>query len=137
MDNVMARIELTIPDEEHELFVRQARREGMPLSSWLLVAARAQLGPPRRAKRFASPEELRRFFARCDEREGPGVEPDWEEHLAVLNESKTRGLPPRMTFVDTNVFMYAVGKPHPLQSHAQQFFDEALGAASQHHQRKG
>ena len=30
-----------------------------------------------------------------------------------------------MIFVDTNVFMYAVGKPHPLQSSAQQFFDES------------
>ena len=30
-----------------------------------------------------------------------------------------------MIFVDTNVFMYAVGKPHPLQSRAQQFFDES------------
>ena len=31
-----------------------------------------------------------------------------------------------MIFVDTNVFMYAVGKPHPLQSRAQQFFHESL-----------
>ena len=31
-----------------------------------------------------------------------------------------------MTYVDTSVFMYAVGKPHPLQSHAQQFFHESL-----------
>ena len=30
-----------------------------------------------------------------------------------------------MTFVDTNVFMYAVGKPHPLQSPAQEFFVES------------
>ena len=31
-----------------------------------------------------------------------------------------------MIFVDTNVFMYAVGRPHPLQSRAQQFFDESM-----------
>ena len=31
-----------------------------------------------------------------------------------------------MTYVDTNVFMYAVGKPHPLQSRAQKFFHESL-----------
>ena len=31
-----------------------------------------------------------------------------------------------MIFVDTSVFMYAVGKPHPLQSPAQRFFDESL-----------
>ncbi|MBW1732056.1 MAG: type II toxin-antitoxin system VapC family toxin [Deltaproteobacteria bacterium] len=27
-----------------------------------------------------------------------------------------------MIFVDTNVFIYAVGKPHPLRSEAQEFF---------------
>ena len=31
-----------------------------------------------------------------------------------------------MTFVDTNVFMYAVGSPHPLQSAAQEFFDVSI-----------
>ena len=30
-----------------------------------------------------------------------------------------------MIFVDTNVFMYAVGRPHPLQASAQDFFVEA------------
>ncbi len=30
-----------------------------------------------------------------------------------------------MTFVDTNVFMYAVGRPHPLQSPAREFFFES------------
>ena len=30
-----------------------------------------------------------------------------------------------MIFVDTNVFMYAVGRPHALQAYAQDFFIEA------------
>ena len=30
-----------------------------------------------------------------------------------------------MIFVDTNVFMYAVGRPHALQTYAQDFFIEA------------
>ena len=30
-----------------------------------------------------------------------------------------------MTFVDTNVFMYAVGRPHALRTPAQEFFVEA------------
>lgn len=30
-----------------------------------------------------------------------------------------------MIFVDTNVFMYAVGRPHVLQANAQEFFVEA------------
>ena len=31
-----------------------------------------------------------------------------------------------MIFVDTNVFMYAVGKPHPLRFRAREFFDDSL-----------
>ena len=31
-----------------------------------------------------------------------------------------------MIFVDTNVFMYVVGRPHPLREHARQFFTDAL-----------
>ena len=31
-----------------------------------------------------------------------------------------------MIFVDTNVFMYAVGKPHPLKPRARGFFDDSL-----------
>lgn len=30
-----------------------------------------------------------------------------------------------MIFVDTNVFMYAVGRPHPLQASAREFFAES------------
>ena len=35
-----------------------------------------------------------------------------------------------MTFVDTNVFMYAVGRPHPLQRDARDFFSRALSDPS-------
>ena len=31
-----------------------------------------------------------------------------------------------MTFVDSNALMYAVGKPHPLQPEAQEFFLQAI-----------
>ncbi|MCY4435930.1 MAG: type II toxin-antitoxin system VapC family toxin [Chloroflexi bacterium] len=31
-----------------------------------------------------------------------------------------------MIFVDANVFMYAVGRSHPLQAHAQEFFADSL-----------
>ena len=31
-----------------------------------------------------------------------------------------------MIFVDTNVFMYAVGRSHPLRPRARQFFDDSL-----------
>lgn len=33
-----------------------------------------------------------------------------------------------MTFVDTNVFMYAVGGPHPLRAEARSFFEASLEA---------
>jgi predicted nucleic acid-binding protein len=32
-----------------------------------------------------------------------------------------------VVFVDTNVFMYAVGRPHPLREHAQAALKEATG----------
>ena len=32
-----------------------------------------------------------------------------------------------MTFVDTNVVMYAVGRPHPLQRAAREFFSQRAG----------
>lgn len=35
-----------------------------------------------------------------------------------------------MTFVDTNVFMYAVGGPHPLREPARAFFVDALAAGA-------
>ena len=48
---------------------------------------------PGRAQRFQSREDLQRFFAECDAREGPGAEPDWEVHKRAIEESRTRGLP--------------------------------------------
>jgi predicted nucleic acid-binding protein len=35
-------------------------------------------------------------------------------------------------FVDTNVFMYAVGREHPLRKPAQKFFESALGGKQKH-----
>ena len=89
----MARIQLIIPDEDRNRFVRQARREGMTLSAWLRAAGRERLEARQRAERFESPEDLKRFFKRCDEREGPGVEPDWEEHKRNIEASHLHGLP--------------------------------------------
>jgi predicted nucleic acid-binding protein len=33
-----------------------------------------------------------------------------------------------VTFVDTNVFMYAVGRPHPLRDEARTFFQDTLAS---------
>ena len=89
----MARVQLIIPDEDRDRFVRQARREGLTFSAWLRIAARERFEEQRRAECFDSPDDLKGFFARCDARRGPGVEPDWEEHKSVISESRLDGLP--------------------------------------------
>ena len=42
---------------------------------------------PGRAQRFQSREDLQRFWAECDAREGSGVEPDWK---SISAQSKSR-----------------------------------------------
>ena len=37
---------------------------------------------------FESAEELAAFFRECDAIPGPEREPDWEEHLEVINQSR-------------------------------------------------
>lgn len=87
----MTRVQLLIPDEDHARFANQARSEGMSLSAWLRAAANERLHRRSPAEPFESRSDVERFFASCDEREGPGPEPDWEQHLAVIGESRGRG----------------------------------------------
>ena len=51
------------------------------------------LAKPREVKKFQTREEFEEFWKHCDEIAGPGREPDWEEHLKTINESRMRGLP--------------------------------------------
>ena len=44
-------------------------------------------GPPRPGA-FESPAELDEFFRECDAAEGPEREPDWEQHLRVMDKSR-------------------------------------------------
>ena len=87
----MARVQLIIPDEERDRFVHEARREGMTLSAWLRAAARQRLKERQRAEPFESPADVRTFFAACDALEGPESEPEWEDHLEVISESRRGG----------------------------------------------
>ncbi|MCY3736174.1 MAG: hypothetical protein OXG13_07210 [Gemmatimonadaceae bacterium] len=87
----MARVQLVISDEERDRFVRQARKEGMTLSAWLRTAARQRLAEQQKSQPFESPADLEGFFRACDALQGPGQEPDWEEHLAVIGRSRRRG----------------------------------------------
>ena len=87
----MARVQLVIPDADRDRFVLQARREGMTLSAWLRAAAHTRLTERQRVKPFESLEDIEEFFKMCDALEGPETEPDWEDHLRVINESRAAG----------------------------------------------
>ena len=88
----MARVQLIIPDDDHARFVQQARREGLTFSAWLRAAAREQLEDRRRADSFASQAQLEEFFRECDYLSGPDREPDWEDHLRAIEESRGSAL---------------------------------------------
>ena len=88
----MARVQLVMADEDRERFVDQARREGMSLSAWLRAAARERLAARQRVKLFETPEDVEVFFRSCASLEGPETEPDWDEHLHIMSESRTRGV---------------------------------------------
>ena len=87
----MARVQLVIPDEDHDRYVRQARREGISLNAWLRTAARERLDKHKAIMQFESPEEVQEFFASCADGEGPGTESDWSDHLRVIHESRGKG----------------------------------------------
>lgn len=87
----MARVQLVIPDEDRDRFVHQARREGLTLSAWLRAAARERLNRQRRSAPFSSRAEMEEFFRACDALDGPGSEPDWNEHLNVIDASRREG----------------------------------------------
>ena len=88
----MARVQLVMPDDDHDRFVHQARREDMSLSAWLRAAARERLETRQSVKQFESPEDVKEFFRSCAVLEGPETEPDWNEHLRVMSESRGRGV---------------------------------------------
>ena len=43
-------------------------------------------------KLFETPEDVEEFFQSCASLEGPETEPDWDEHLEVINESRGKGV---------------------------------------------
>ena len=88
----MARVQLVIPDEDRQNFIDQALREGMSLSAWLRAAARDRLEARRNVKLFESPEDVEEFFRSCATLDGPETEPDWSDHLRVMNKSREQGV---------------------------------------------
>ena len=66
---------------------RNAPRHG----SLLRVADEWRPEALQRSDLFESPSDLEEFFRACDALEGPEREPDWAEHLCVIQESRGQG----------------------------------------------
>ena len=56
------------------------------------------MNSPGKSRRRFQAEEIEAFFRQCDALEGPENEPDWDEHLAVADESRRRGVREIRTF---------------------------------------
>ena len=83
------RVQVVMDEIEREAFRQAAAREGLSLSDWLRRAARQRLESAVLPE-LSSVENLRAFFRECDARE-QGTEPDWQQHRAVIEESKAKG----------------------------------------------
>ena len=88
----MIRVQVMMTEEERERFRDRANREGMSLSAWLRRAGRDLLSQERPGR--MTPDQLEAFFQACDEREGDGVEPDWEVYKEMIHTSKMSGILP-------------------------------------------
>jgi len=87
---VAVRVQVILDEQERERFRRQALDEGKSLSAWLREAGRERMAARHAEERLQTKAALQRFFRACDERE-PGKEPDWEQHLAVMGQSRGSG----------------------------------------------
>ena len=63
----------------------------MSFSAWLRAAAHERLERKQQTTGFESDAEIEAFWRECDKQSGPGREPDWEEHLRVINASRGTG----------------------------------------------
>jgi hypothetical protein len=84
------RVQVVLDEEERATFQEQARRESLSLSAWLRAAGLERLAL-KKPKGLGDPQELLAFFARCERQEGEGAEPDWEQHLQILDAARARG----------------------------------------------
>ncbi len=66
----MARVQITVSDEDRDRFVQQAQSEGLSLSAWLRLAAYERLGERKPSPLFNSTKELEAFFDTRDTLEG-------------------------------------------------------------------
>lgn len=86
-----SRIQVVLNEEDREHFREAARREGLSLSAWMRKAALERIMRRREKREFEDAEQLAAFFAGCDRLEVE-TEPNWSEHLRVIEQSiRNRG----------------------------------------------
>lgn len=84
------KVQVLLDETEREAFREMAQREGLSLSAWLRKAGKEKLLAKKRHKIIYDKKSLRRFFKHCDAL-AKGQEPDWEDHLKVINRSRASG----------------------------------------------
>jgi hypothetical protein len=83
-----SRVQVILSDAEREAFRRHAAAKNMSLSNWLREAGLKQL-EAEQDRPIRTVEDLREFFASLPDEHG--AEPNWDEHLRVMGESRRRG----------------------------------------------
>ena len=85
------RIHIPIDEADKARYRLFAEREGKSLASWLRAAAEDRIRRASEAPSLRTRESLEGFFSQCDERERH-PEPEWDEHLKVIERSRLGGL---------------------------------------------
>lgn len=86
------RVQVILGEDERELLRSRAEAAGLSLSAWMRQTALAA-ATSGSAPRISSVDELKDFFGRCASGE-QGREPDWDEHMAVIGQSRSPGAMP-------------------------------------------
>ena len=84
------KVQVLLDEIEKEAFRAMAQREGLSLSAWLRKAGKEKLLAKEQQKPIHDKDSLERFFRDCDAK-AQGTEPDWEDHLKVINRSRVSG----------------------------------------------
>lgn len=86
---MVSRLHIVVNEAEKIQFQHRARREGKTLSAWIRDTIREKAAETADS-RLSTLEELETFFANCESTKA-GREPDWEEHLKVIEGSIQSG----------------------------------------------
>ena len=87
------RVQVILDEEEATRFKSQAMKESKSLSAWLRDAGRKMIELNGRQQRLTHPDDLEKFFRKCNQRE-KGAEPDWEDHKRLILDSYRAGNKP-------------------------------------------